>query len=78
MSDSESRSLFDAEAFAAVERAQAAAKQTERTLAEAAAVLLRSGHSRLSDCEKVQELHRLVSVRLDVFARRLADGEFAE
>ncbi len=74
----ETGTLFEAEALCAVERAADFAKATESALSEAANALLRTSSAGYRDLEKVRELHRLATARLEVFARRLTEGPLTD
>lgn len=79
MSDAEGTevqiSLYEAEAAGVLRRAHGHATALGAALDEAAGVLARGGladHQR--HLERLRELERLVTVRVDVLAKRVAEG----
>lgn len=75
---SEQTSIFEAEALAAVERALGFVRATEKALDQAANAMLCGSAAGYRDLEKVRELHRLATVRLEVFVRRLGEGRLQD
>jgi len=74
----EQRTLFEAEAFAAVERALGHVRATTAALEQCNSALHCGESPGSRDLEKVIELHRLAGVRLEVFARRFGEGRLSD
>ena len=72
------RSLLEAEALVAAERAVGLTHAAEKALDAAANALLVASAPGYRDLEKVRELHRLATVRLEVFVRRLGEGRLQD
>jgi hypothetical protein len=70
-----SRSLFEADAFAALQRAAGSSGATAHSLAEASTALDLAGLGALArQTAKVLELHRLATARLAGVLRELGEG----
>jgi hypothetical protein len=72
--ETEQKSLFEAHAFSALERAKGHAYAFTGAMEEAAAQLEAGGHVVARDVRKGLELFRLVSARVDGLHRRLGEG----
>jgi hypothetical protein len=70
-----SRSIFEADAFAALQRAAGSSGATSHALAEASTALELAGLAALArQTAKVLELHRLATARLAGVLRALGEG----
>ncbi len=72
------RTLFEAEAFAAVERALGHVRATAAALEPCNNALNRGNSLGTRDLGKVIELHRLAGVRIETFVRRFGEGRLSD